>query len=345
MEKSSKRGKIPPQDWPSIISRYQAGETLASIARTYDCSPPAISYIVSRSRARNAAAGGPGVAAPQEPQLVKSHPGGTPSAASRPMNSTAIDSLPVAAAGGDLAAPASDVRETGGEGVAAADQPRELQLFPDAAAPASMPFRPDSSRHGEEAAAESPDRSRREPQPGGSNDVVRSLAPAGPPLSHGEPRRTLHLSLPGGDAGHRREPQAHGPGGDAERAPPPVGNPVAIGAGLERATRQGTGHFMPPASLAAMRPAAVGPPTKEGGAFIDHALRERVDGDIAAFLAAFDAALDHDTAESRTGLREATDRLLRAGARTRIELERLEARVPLVPREKGGQEARGYRPR
>jgi hypothetical protein len=105
------------------------------------------------------------------------------------------------------------------------------------------------------------------------------------------------------------------------------------------------GQFLPPGNVAAMRSAAEAQPAKEGGAFIDHALRERVDSDIAAFLAAFDAALDHDTAESRTGLREATDRLLRAGARTRIELERLEARVPLVPREKGGQEARGFRPR
>jgi hypothetical protein len=52
MERSSKRGKIPQQDWPSIIARYEQGETLASIARTYDCSPPAISYILSRSRAR-----------------------------------------------------------------------------------------------------------------------------------------------------------------------------------------------------------------------------------------------------------------------------------------------------
>ena len=34
-------------------------------------------------------------------------------------------------------------------------------------------------------------------------------------------------------------------------------------------------------------------------------------------------------------LREATDRLLRAGARTRIELERLEARAPLPPRNGG----------
>src|SRR5437764_6779199 len=56
MERSSKRGKIPQQDWPSIIKRYEAGETLASIARTYDCSPPAISYILNRSRARDASA-------------------------------------------------------------------------------------------------------------------------------------------------------------------------------------------------------------------------------------------------------------------------------------------------
>ena len=50
MERSSKRGKIPQSDWPSIMARYEAGETLSSIARTYDCSPPAISFVVSRSR-------------------------------------------------------------------------------------------------------------------------------------------------------------------------------------------------------------------------------------------------------------------------------------------------------
>jgi len=75
------------------------------------------------------------------------------------------------------------------------------------------------------------------------------------------------------------------------------------------------------------------------GPFIDKELRARVDGDIAAFLAAFDAALVEDTQQSRSDLREATDRLLRAGARTRIELERLEARVPLSPRDGGRGEA------
>jgi hypothetical protein len=71
--------------------------------------------------------------------------------------------------------------------------------------------------------------------------------------------------------------------------------------------------------------------------FIDKALRERVESDITVFLAAFDAALTYDTPENRTGLREATDRLLRAGARTRIELERLEARMPLSSRNSSKQ--------
>ena len=84
---------------------------------------------------------------------------------------------------------------------------------------------------------------------------------------------------------------------------------------------------------------------REGGAFIDQTLRERVGGDIAAFLAAFDAALADDTIESRAGLREATDRLLRAGARTRIELERLEARLPLSTRETSGYSSPNWRSR
>src|SRR5579859_3910672 len=72
MEKSNKRGKIPQSDWPSIMARYEAGETLSSIARTYDCSPPAISYVVSRSRAKQPKAASPPPASGAEPQLIKS---------------------------------------------------------------------------------------------------------------------------------------------------------------------------------------------------------------------------------------------------------------------------------
>src|SRR5207237_6817461 len=71
MEKSSKRGKIPQSDWPLIMARYEAGETLSSIARTYDCSPPAISYVVSRSRARQPSGETARPAPTGESQLIK----------------------------------------------------------------------------------------------------------------------------------------------------------------------------------------------------------------------------------------------------------------------------------
>jgi hypothetical protein len=85
--------------------------------------------------------------------------------------------------------------------------------------------------------------------------------------------------------------------------------------------------------------------SKEGGTFIDVALRHRVESDIVAFLSAFDAALSRDTSETRAELREATDRLLRAGARTRIELERLEARTPLPTRDGNRQPESPWRQR
>jgi hypothetical protein len=51
---------------------------------------------------------------------------------------------------------------------------------------------------------------------------------------------------------------------------------------------------------------------------IDSALRDRVNSDIAAFLVAFDAMLDDAGAQNRRALIEATDQLMRAGARIRI---------------------------
>src|SRR5260370_41324637 len=52
------------------MARYESGETVSSIARTYDCSAPAISYVVSRSRTRNVGADSVAQRS-SEPQLVK----------------------------------------------------------------------------------------------------------------------------------------------------------------------------------------------------------------------------------------------------------------------------------
>ena len=42
------RGKIPREEWPKIAARFQNGETLTEIARSYHCTAPAIRYIVGR---------------------------------------------------------------------------------------------------------------------------------------------------------------------------------------------------------------------------------------------------------------------------------------------------------
>ena len=287
MEKAGKRGKIPQSDWPLIMARYEQGETLSSIARTYDCSPPAISYIVSRSREKNNSESLAPIAG--EAQLVK-----TPTNGATGNGSVVIE-------------PKVNVSPVPSEAPRLAESPA-----------------PQSSG-----------------TPGNGSETDGAV-------TNGEQRKRLHLSLGNGNgshslgngAGHHAEPPARAnlnvprapqseTFGNGHRPYPPPHNPSMSDGG-----RNGRDLFsMPESRPAAQQPRDIDGGRKEGGSFIDNELRARVDGDIAAFLAAFDAALAADTHESRFGLREATDRLLRAGARTRIELERLEARVPLTPRE------------
>jgi transposase-like protein len=354
MEKSSKRGKIPQSDWPLIMARYEAGETLASIARTYDCSPPAISYVVSRSRVRHPATLPPSAPGATEPQLIKTAATATgiarsPSAALPPA------SLPAATASLRSTSPATgqvwreDPPARPEAASASRDErreiaPREANGFP----------RDGAGRHEADLPAIAPPMA-----PRTAPNLPRPPLPAGQAI--GDPRRTLHLSLgaaPLGNGGpHPAEPQPaerHNfgsyaqpaqPQTQAERAVAPAnpGAPHSAGApdrGHDSgAAGAGFAEAGSPADRGPVRRTdGNGAQRKEGGgSFIDKELRARVDGDIAAFLAAFDAALVEDSQESRSALREATDRLLRAGARTRIELERLEARMPLPPRDGGGR--------
>jgi hypothetical protein len=335
MEKSSKRGKIPQSDWPLIMARYDAGETLASIARTYDCSPPAISYVVSRSRSRQ-----PGTETPPPapgaivPQLIKAA-GSEPTVSSAPATAANLSST-----NGQASERREETwpRETNGFARDGAD---ERQIDPPGMAtrvalPAQRPPVPD--------------------------------APPGP--ANGDHRRTLHLSLGNGS------PQGNGATAPTENHPAERHNLAGDGHHAPHPQRQTTANesFAPSANPEPQdrasapdrgrdgsdgpdaRPAAhygpvqradgdVGHRKDGAGSYIDKELRARVDGDITAFLAAFDAALAADTQESRSALREATDRLLRAGARTRIELERLEARMPLPPRDNIGRGEAAWRQR
>jgi hypothetical protein len=333
MDKSGKRGKIPQSDWPLIMMRYEAGETLASIARTYDCSPPAISYIVSRSRTRQSAAEPAPAAA--EPQLVKAH---------------GSEAVPEAIGNG-----AAHENPAGNGAGLAASLTAEPQL-----APANHEHNGNGMiRDGNGTPRHNAD----ERHSGMSGSISRPMPPRpNPAASNGESRRRLHLSL-GGNGSNGPVP---GPSQETHLPGNGIRNPVSD-RGFPQAPRS-SAPFPPPAVAERSgspqpsvpsrdydhreQPRYAQPPGGERGygdnpgrtdaeptrrkddpgTFIDQELRARVDADIAGFLAAFDAALAADTEESRTALREATDRLLRAGARTRIELERLEARVPLSPR-------------
>src|SRR5260221_5186535 len=176
MERSSKRGKIPQTDWPSIMARYEAGETLSSIARTYDCSPPAISYVVSRSRARRAAAVSPPPLS-AEPQLVKSphgeHPteNGGSTSSSAPANLVHLTSPPAAEP-----FPVNGLRaESKPAAEPAAERPSDNWLRGR-----------NGFGNGSSAAV---------PQPHGAPSPQPASPPAHPENANGDPRRTLHLSL------------------------------------------------------------------------------------------------------------------------------------------------------
>ena len=91
-------------------------------------------------------------------------------------------------------------------------------------------------------------------------------------------------------------------------------------AGGHRGAPQGPGEDRgaeaPSAALSAPPSAA----RAESG--LDFRLREAITVEISTFLVALDDAIGEGKAESLQRLREATDRLLRAAARIRIELER-----------------------
>jgi transposase-like protein len=340
------------------MARYEAGETLSSIARTYDCSPPAISYVVSRSRARQAGEP-PRPATAGEPQLIKTAAGngadGTgnrdsaamppaetapPAMTTRPPEAPPAYANPTAPQAGATGDRRFEIRPGNGNGFV---RPVTNERVPQV----TNPFAPSAP-----SPAPRPADSQPPPVP-----ASHGPAPQGP--ANSDPRGRLHLSL--GDGPHANGGAQPGESRFAERPQPPMPqHPPQNGGGERPAWAAPTPHRYPgpaeqhrhvaPPAGAPMHvngghqgPFGRGEAQTEhrkegGGAFIDAELRARVDSDIAAFLSAFDMALAEDTSESRASLREATDRLLRAGARTRIELERLEARMPLPPRDTGRQE-------
>lgn len=58
-ESPRRRGRIPQSAWPQILERYRTGATLSAIAREFECTPSAISYIVRKAEAAGTAGDAP----------------------------------------------------------------------------------------------------------------------------------------------------------------------------------------------------------------------------------------------------------------------------------------------
>lgn len=332
------------------MARYEAGETLASIAKTYDCSPPAISYIISRSRARRADT--PVTHPAAEPQLVKihhdepahrsgAHPGvgaAEPVALSDTNHASGLQ--PRAGNGGGESIGVNDLFRgpAAGNGFGnGSGAPHPAEADHDRG---GLPALPSAVSHPAAAPTQSVPPHAAEHRPklhlslgnGHANHPPQANGRA-PSERYEDGPHGMNSDSAGDGFGARREPQPAAPSYRADEYRPYQSEPQRHGypqPAITRPTPGGNGG------------AAVNNGT---GAYLDKELRVRVDGDIAAFLSAFDAALSEDSQQNRSALREATDRLLRAGARTRIELERLEARVPLPQRESAGRLEPAWRPR
>ena len=77
--------KIPQGEWNAIAARYQSGESISQIARSYGCTPPAIHYILKRNRQRPAAA----AAMPARSERLLSEPASAQLVRARPIEPAA----------------------------------------------------------------------------------------------------------------------------------------------------------------------------------------------------------------------------------------------------------------
>lgn len=72
-----RRGRIPQSAWPDILERHRAGATLTAIAREFDCTPSAISYIVRKAETA-------GLAGQAQDPSAASAEGGAPTEEKKP---------------------------------------------------------------------------------------------------------------------------------------------------------------------------------------------------------------------------------------------------------------------
>ncbi|WP_143272000.1 hypothetical protein [Azospirillum brasilense] len=155
-EAPKKRGRIPQSAWPQILERYRSGATLSAIAREFECTPSAISYIIRKAEAASDAASDKD--APVEE-------GTAGEAAEAPAGDAMAEEPPPApVAASEAPAPAKPARRAAAPVTAPAPAPAAQTAAP-AAAPAAAAPQPAPPQPSAPAQTETLRLNRPEPQP------------------------------------------------------------------------------------------------------------------------------------------------------------------------------------
>lgn len=135
-ESSKKRGRIPQSAWPSIVERYRTGATLSAIAREYECTPSAISYIIRKAEA--AGMDGEPAAADDDAQPTAAQPTVSPAESAAPAETAAPVEAPRPAAPAPVSAPVQQTLRLNAQPRDSAPEPPAPPPSPVAAAPAPV---------------------------------------------------------------------------------------------------------------------------------------------------------------------------------------------------------------
>lgn len=175
-EAPKKRGRIPQSAWPQILERYRSGATLSAIAREFECTPSAISYIIRKAEA---ASDKDVTAEGADESAVAEAPAGDalaeePPAAPAPV-AAAEAPAPVKPARRAAEPRAESVKEARAAAPVSAPVPAQAAA-PQAAAPQPAPVQPSAPAHTETLRLNRPD-PQPAPQPATQQPVAAQPAP------------------------------------------------------------------------------------------------------------------------------------------------------------------------
>ena len=194
-DKEKRRGRIPQSAWPGILERYKAGATLSALAREFNCTPSAISYIVRKAEAVTGSETDDAGRRPEENTQMSNQ---SDADASVPAPESTPANPPQPQARADAARP-PEARSGDARHAEPRPEPRTPEGRGEGRGPDQRPPRPP-----QEGRAPNFTDPRRAAQQGGGQPAVRLQLPTGAPAAQ---QSTTFTPPPQGESPYRHQPR------------------------------------------------------------------------------------------------------------------------------------------